>query len=141
MGKYRTKPEEVEALQYTGDTNAPFSSPTPVWVWRGLATGSLTFSGHGMAISYNGMTESVTPGDWLVLHSDNIIRACNNKTFQTYYTPFRARRTKAEIAAYEAGVAAGALTGPADPGVSGPQNDSAQTTQAFPIPAEWGVAS
>jgi hypothetical protein len=146
MGTYRTKPEEVEALQYTGEPGAPFSSPTPAWVWQSLASGNLTFSGFGMTIAYNGMTEDVTPGDWLVLHSDGIIRACSDKSFQTYYTPFRTRRSKAEIVAYEAGIAAEATTSPsaaspADDGVAAPPEGIAQTAQDFPIPAEWGVAS
>lgn len=143
MGTYRTKPEEVEAVQYTGEIASPFSSATPAWVWEGLASGSLSFSSFGMTIIYNGMTEDVTPGDWLVLHSDKIIRACNSRTFQTYYTPCRTRRSKAEIAAYEAGSlpkSSGGVT--KDVEVTAPSVDAGHgAAGSYDFPMGWGVAS
>lgn len=99
MGIYRTKPEEVEAIQYTGSTTKPFNENTPDWVWGALSYGTLKFTGLGLNIEYNGLVETVTPNDWLVMHNDGIIRACEDKVFVQYYTPYRVRRTKAEIEA------------------------------------------
>lgn len=119
MGLYRTKPEEVEAIQYTGGAAAPFSTPVPAWVWTGLSTGKLSFTAHGLEINYNGLTEMVGPEDWLVMSSDGVIRAAEDKVFRQYYLPFRKRRTKAEIASATgpisvAGQNAGAADGVTD---------------------------
>lgn len=92
MGLYRTKPEEVEAIQYTGSATHPFDGIVPAWVWDGISRGTLRFTGMGVEISYNGLTEMVVPGDWMVLHNDHIIRACDDKTFRQYYTPARKRK-------------------------------------------------
>lgn len=92
MGLYRTKPEEVEAIQYTGSTTQPFEGSVPAWVWGGMSYGTLRFTAMGIEISYNGLTELAVSGDWLVLHNDGIIRACDNKTFTQYYTPARKRK-------------------------------------------------
>jgi hypothetical protein len=102
MGTYRTKPEEVEAIQYTGSTTKPFDETVPDWVWGAFSYGTLKFTGLGINIEYNGLSENVMPGDWLVVGSDKIIRACDNKVFQQYYTSFRIRRTKAEVEAMRA---------------------------------------
>lgn len=99
MGTYRTKPEEVEAVQFTGDGTQPFAERTPAWVWSALTQGVLKFHTLGMIIDYNGLSEHVGPNDWLVMSSDNVIRACEDKVFKQYYTPYRNRRTKAEIEA------------------------------------------
>ena len=102
MGMYRTKPEEVEAIQYTGSTTAPFGEFVPHWVWNAFSHGILSFNAHGIEIKYNGLTEMVGPSDWLVLPGDGIIRAAEDKVFVQYYVPFRKRRTKAEIEAEKA---------------------------------------
>lgn len=91
MGLYRTKPEEVEAIQYTGSMSEPFDGVVPAWIWAHISTGSLTFTAHGIQISYSGLTELVAPDDWLVLHNDGIIRACEDKVFKQYYSPARKR--------------------------------------------------
>jgi hypothetical protein len=96
MGLYRTKPEEVEAIQYTGSMTQPFDGVVPAWVWGGISTGTLRFTGMGVEISYNGLTELAVSGDWLVLHNDGIIRACEDKVFKQYYTPARKRLAKGE---------------------------------------------
>lgn len=97
MGTYRTKPEEVEAIQYTGDPASPFDGQVPSWVWTGMQEGCLRFNQYGIEIVYNGMSEQTVPGDWLVKDGSNIIRACDDKTFRQYYVPFRIRRAKAEM--------------------------------------------
>lgn len=97
MGNYRTKPEEVEAIQYSGSASKPFSETLPDWVWVALSTGVLRFTALGVNIEYNGLSENVMPNDWLVLSNDSVIRACEDKVFRQYYTPYRQRRTKAEI--------------------------------------------
>ncbi len=99
MGTYRTKPEEVEAIQFTGTPSEPFAERTPGWVWAAFSGGVLTFNAHGMVISYNGLSEHVSPNDWLVMSADGVIRACDDKVFRQYYTSYRNRRTKAEIEA------------------------------------------
>jgi hypothetical protein len=108
MGIYRTKPEEIEAVQFSGGNDSPFVGSIPAWVWSSFSRGNLSFTAHGMRIEYNGLTEDVAPGDWLVLHSDGIIRTCSHKVFQRHYTPFRKRRSKAEIDAYNATIATAA---------------------------------
>lgn len=115
MGTYRTKPEEVEAIQYTGSTTSPFNERTPHWVWGAFSHGILKFAAHGMTIDYNGLSEHVSPNDWLVMSADGIIRACEDKVFQQYYTPYRIRRTKAEIEAEKAAEVAAATGQPAEP--------------------------
>jgi hypothetical protein len=110
MGTYRTKPEEVEAIQYTGNPTEPFAERTPGWVWAAFSGAVLTFSAYGMTISYNGLSEHVSPNDWLVMSSDNVIRACEDKVFRQYYTSYRNRRTKAEIDAERAADAAAVQT-------------------------------
>ena len=97
MGLYRTKPEEVEAVQFTGIMTQPFEGVVPAWAWAGISNGTLRFTGMGVEISYNGLTELVVSGDWLVLHNDGIIRACDDKVFKQYYTPARKRLAKGEI--------------------------------------------
>lgn len=97
MGTYRTKPEEVEAVQFTGDASQPFAERTPAWVWSALTQGVLRFHTLGMTIEYSGLSEHVGPNDWLVMSADGIIRACEDKVFKQYYTSYRIRRTKAEI--------------------------------------------
>lgn len=92
MGLYRTKPEEVEAIQYTGSMANPFDGHVPAWVWSHISTGNITFVPHGIQIYYNGMTEMILSNDWLVLHNDGIIRACEDKVFKQYYTPARKRK-------------------------------------------------
>lgn len=92
MALYRTKPEEVEAIQYTGSMTQPFEENIPAWVWGAMSVGTLTFRGHGLEINYNGLTEQVLPNDWLVLHNDGIIRCCNDGVFKMYYTPARKRK-------------------------------------------------
>lgn len=99
MGTYRTTPEEVEAIQYTGSTTKPFNETVPDWVWVAFSHGTLKFTGLGINIEYNGLHENVMPNDWLVLSNDSVIRACEDKVFRQYYTPYRQRRTKAEIEA------------------------------------------
>ena len=76
MGLYRTKPEEVEAIQYTGVANAPFAGEVPQWVWVAMGSGNVRFTSHGLEVNYAGMTEDVLPGDWMVMHNDDIIRVC-----------------------------------------------------------------
>lgn len=99
MGNYRTKPEEVEAIQYSGSTTKPFNETVPEWVWGAFSYGTLKFTGLGINIEYNGLSETVLPNDWLVLGSDNVIRACDDKVFTQYYTPYRIRRSRADIEA------------------------------------------
>lgn len=99
MGTYRTTPEEVEAIQYSGSTTKPFNETVPEWVWGAFSHGILRFTGLGINIEYNGLHENVMPNDWLVMGSDGVIRACEDKVFRQYYTPYRQRRTKAEIEA------------------------------------------
>lgn len=99
MGTYRTTPEEVEAIQYSGSTTKPFNETVPDWVWGAFSYGTLKFTGLGINIEYNGLHENVMPNDWLVMGSDSVIRACEDKVFRQYYTPYRQRRTKAEIEA------------------------------------------
>lgn len=118
MGTYRTKPEEVEAIQYTGNPTEPFAERTPGWVWAAFSGAVLTFSAYGMTISYNGLSEHVSPNDWLVMSSDNVIRACEDKVFRQYYTSYRNRRTKAEIDAERAAEAAAVQTTVAPPAVA-----------------------
>lgn len=89
MALYRTKPETVEATQFTGNTNDPFSGGAPQWVWSALGSGKLRFTPHGIEIVYAGMMENVSPTDWIVLHNDGIIRACDDKVFRAYYTRSR----------------------------------------------------
>lgn len=108
MGTYRTKPEEVEAIQYTGNPTEPFTERTPGWVWAAFSGAVLTFSAYGMTISYNGLSEHVSPNDWLVMSADGVIRACDDKVFRQYYTSYRNRRTKAEIDAERAAEAVAA---------------------------------
>lgn len=108
MGNYRTKPEEVEAIQYNGSASKPFSETLPDWVWVALSTGVLRFTALGVNIEYNGLSENVMPNDWLVLGSDGVIRACEDKVFTQYYTPYRIRRTKAEVEAERLAEAAAA---------------------------------
>ena len=108
MGTYRTTPEEVEAIQYSGSTTKPFNETVPEWVWGAFSHGILRFTGLGINIEYNGLSENVMPNDWLVLGSDNVIRACEDKVFKQYYTPYRQRRTKAEIEAERLAEAAAA---------------------------------
>jgi hypothetical protein len=91
MGLYRTKPEEVEAIRYTGNTMTPFDGDVPQWVWAGLGTGVLKFSAHGLEITYSGMSETVLANDWMVMHNDGIIRACEDKVFKTHYVRARKR--------------------------------------------------
>lgn len=111
MGLYRTKPEEVEAIQYTGSATAPFEGNIPQWFWLAMVNGILSFNAHGIEIKYNGLSEMVGPNDWLVLAADGIIRAAEDRVFKQYYLPTRKRRTKAEMeeeaaAQAEAGVVA-----------------------------------
>ena len=108
MGNYRTKPEEVEAIQYSGSASKPFSETLPDWVWVALSTGVLRFTALGVNIEYNGLSENVMPNDWLVLGSDGVIRACEDKVFTQYYTPYRIRRTKDEVEAERLAEAAAA---------------------------------
>lgn len=91
MALYRTKPEEVEAIRYTGDIKVPFDGDVPEWVWAGLGSGILKFSTHGLEITYAGMTENVLTNDWMVMHNDGIIRACEDKVFKRYYVRARKR--------------------------------------------------
>lgn len=99
MGTYRTTPEEVEAIQYSGSTTKPFNETVPEWVWGAFSHGILRFTGLGINIDYNGLSENVMPNDWLVMSADGVIRACDDKVFRQYYTSYRNRRTKAEIEA------------------------------------------
>ena len=108
MGTYRTTPEEVEAIQYSGSTTKPFNETVPDWVWGAFSYGTLKFTGLGINIEYNGLHENVMPNDWLVMGSDSVIRACEDKVFRQYYTPYRQRRTKAEIEAERVADAAAA---------------------------------
>ena len=108
MGTYRTTPEEVEAIQYSGSTTKPFNETVPEWVWGAFSHGILRFTGLGINIEYNGLHENVMPNDWLVMGSDSVIRACEDKVFRQYYTPYRQRRTKAEIDAERVAEAAAA---------------------------------
>lgn len=94
MALYRTKPQKVEATQYTGDMNNPFGGDAPGWVWSALASGKLKFNVHGLDIHYSGIIESVLPTDWVVMNSDGIIQACADKIFRTYYT--RSRRVNGD---------------------------------------------
>ena len=91
MGLYRTKPDEVEAIQYTGSLTAPFKEAVPQWVWGALAAGNLVFSNHGIEVRYNGLSEMAMPNDWLILPADGIIRVSDDKTFAQYYSPARKR--------------------------------------------------
>lgn len=118
MGTYRTKPEEVEAIQFTGDGTQPFVERTPAWVWSALTQGVLKFHALGMIIDYNGLSEHVSPNDWLVMNADGVIRACEDKVFRQYYTSYRNRRTKAEIEAERLAEAANVQTTVAPPAVA-----------------------
>jgi hypothetical protein len=115
MGTYKTKPEEVEAIQYTGDPKGPFSGQVPAWVWTGMQDGTLMFNTLGVEIRYNGLSEQVIPGDWLVRDPDGVVRACDDKTFTQYYVPYKMRRTKAEVEAERAAKAAFAAAPAATP--------------------------
>ncbi len=107
MALYRTKPEEVEAIQYTGNLSSPFDGAVPQWVWESLGSGNLKFNAHGVEIAYNGMSEDVLPTDWMVMSSDGVIRACSDKVFKTYYV--RARKRTSGNTEDEAGAAATAV--------------------------------
>lgn len=97
MALYRTKPEEVEAIQYTGNISAPFSEQPPQWLWMAVAGGNVSIKPSHMVVQYNGMQEDVMPNDWLVLQSDGIIRACSEDVFSMFYEkrgPKRPRKHK-----------------------------------------------
>ena len=94
MATYRTIPEKVEAIQYTGVQATPFAGTAPSWVWTGISSDVLKFTAHGIEINYNGMSEDVLPGDWLVMHNDGIIRVCGDTTFKKFYT--RSRKLSGE---------------------------------------------
>lgn len=100
MGLYRTKPEEVEAVQFLGTqvTDGVYfsngtSGPLPAWLWdaiaRGDDNGGISFSDR---IPYldNGDTE-VMDGDWIVRGSDGVLRTCDEDDFKRIYTPARKR--------------------------------------------------
>jgi hypothetical protein len=42
------------------------------------------------------MSENVLGNDWMVMHNDGIIRACEDKVFKQYYSPARKRQTRLE---------------------------------------------
>lgn len=129
MALYRTKPEEVEAIQYTGSMTAPFENTVPAWVWGALSTGTLKFMGHGIEISYNGLTEVVAAGDWLVLPDDGIIRAAEDKVFRQYYTPARKRSTQAKEEVTKAVTPVETVAAPA---VVQPEAEAVNPADAFP---------
>lgn len=97
MGLYRTKPEEVEAIQYTGSITNPFEGKTPAWVWAHISLGTMKFTADGVQITYGDMSETAHPLDWLIMHNDGIVRLCDDATFKKYYTPARKRLAGEEV--------------------------------------------
>lgn len=97
MGLYRTKPNEVEAVQFLG-TDTPdgvfFSNgtagPLPAWLWKSIASGpsGLSFD-FGRLFLNNDVL--VTAGEWLVVDGAGVMRRCADDVFKAFYTPARKR--------------------------------------------------
>lgn len=107
MGLYRTKPSEVEAVQFLGTDTADgvfFSNgtagPLPSWLWKSisLGAGGLSFDAGNLFLCGNIL---VGAGEWLVIGSDGIIRVCADDVFKSFYTPAR-KRLYGEAAGTEA---------------------------------------
>jgi hypothetical protein len=97
MGLYRTKPSEVEAVQFLGTDTADgvfFSNgtagPLPVWLWKAIASGAggLSFDAGRLFLSGDVL---VSTGEWLVIGSEGVIYVCADDVFKSFYTPARKR--------------------------------------------------
>lgn len=97
MGLYRTKPNEVEAIQFLGTDTIDgvfFSNgtagPLPAWLWRAIASGpsGLSFD-YGRLILNNDVV--VYTGEWLVVDGSGVMRVCADDVFKSFYTPARKR--------------------------------------------------
>jgi hypothetical protein len=97
MGLYRTKPSEVEAVQFLGTdtTDGVFFSngtagPLPSWLWKAIASGTGGLSFNAGRLFLSGDVE-VYRGEWLVTGGDGVIRVCADIVFKSFYTPARKR--------------------------------------------------
>lgn len=97
MGLYRTKPNEVEAVQFLGTDTADgvffsngTSGPLPSWLWKAIAAGAggLSFDAGRLFLAGDVL---VTAGEWLVVDGAGVMRVCADDVFKVFYTPARKR--------------------------------------------------
>lgn len=102
MGLYRTKPEEVEAVQYKGGIK-PFGNAQPDWVWSAMATGHVIMSEGRVFVRDGVEQEQLSEGDWLIMAADGDLHVSDNETFMERFLPAR-RVTKKDDASSGASV-------------------------------------
>jgi hypothetical protein len=97
MGLYRTKPNEVEAIQFLGTDTVDgvfFSNgtagPLPAWLWKSIASGAggLSFDAGRLFLAGDVL---VAAGEWIVVDGSGVMRVCADDVFKSFYTPARKR--------------------------------------------------
>jgi hypothetical protein len=98
MGLYRTKPSEVEAVQFLGTDTVDgvffsngTSGPLPSWLWKSVATGAIGGLAFDAGRLFLAGDVEVNRGEWLVIGGDGVIRVCADDVFKSFYTPARKR--------------------------------------------------
>lgn len=104
MGLYRTKPEEVEAIQYTGGIK-PFGNNPPEWFWAGMSAGQLAIENGEMFLVAGSQREKLEATDWLILTQSNVLRVSDDNTFKNYFMPTRRMPPRKKSGASEAAAA------------------------------------
>lgn len=104
MGLYRTKPEEVEAIQYSGGVK-PFGNNPPDWFWMSMSSGRLAIEAGDMYLVDGDQREKMNVGDWLILTNMGALRVSDDETFKNYFVATRRmpKRGKKDSAVAEAG--------------------------------------
>lgn len=77
--RYRKKPVEVEAVQWTGSNLAAIQAltgPDRAWIFRDGRLAVITLA-----------ERILSPGDWVLREADGGISACSEKTFASIYEP------------------------------------------------------
>lgn len=82
--RYRSKPVEIDAVQWTGDNRAEV---TDFVIEHGLRTDPF-IAGHVRVATVNGNTADARPGDWIIAESEpGLFYPCAADVFATRYEP------------------------------------------------------
>lgn len=89
MGLYRTIPQDVEAVQFTGMKDEEpilkeMGSSIPSWLWRGITKGMVKFDTIGVKVGNTVLKE----GDWIIFDGA-FIDAMSDEKFNSTFVPAR----------------------------------------------------
>lgn len=85
MAKYKTKPEYVDAFQWTG---GPEQTEDPDWIVDAIKNHVVAIVNHNgllMSIVSGGNNSTARVGDWIVRDAQGNIRACKPDIFEATY--------------------------------------------------------